>query len=72
MGSVLFRGLVFHTLSPSNRDQNRNSQNGTVTKTVLPSILARNILERDGAMSRVWVGIDELSYSVLTYNHNSV
>jgi len=36
MGSVLSRGLVFHTLAPSNRDQNRDSQNGTVTKTVTP------------------------------------
>ena len=35
-GSVLSRGLVLHTLAPSNRDQNRDSQNGTVTKTVTP------------------------------------
>jgi len=35
-GSVLSRGLVYHTLAPSNRDQNRDSQNGTVTKTVTP------------------------------------
>jgi len=36
MGSVLSRGLVCHTLAPSNRDQDRDSRNGTVTKTVTP------------------------------------
>jgi len=36
MGSVLSRGLVCHTLTYSNRDQNRDSQNGTVTETVTP------------------------------------
>ena len=35
-GSVLSRGLVLHILTPSNRDKNRDSQNGTVTKTVTP------------------------------------
>jgi hypothetical protein len=55
MGSVLSRGLVFHALAPSNRDQNRDSQNGTVTKTVMPW----NIREGDCAVTRVWVGIDE-------------
>ena len=33
-GSVCSRGLVLRTLAPSNRDQNRNFQNGTVTKFV--------------------------------------
>jgi len=36
MGSVLFRDLVCDTLAPSNRDKNRDSKNGTVTKTVTP------------------------------------
>ncbi len=36
MGSVPSRALVFHTLAPSNRDQIRDSQNGTVTKSVTP------------------------------------
>lgn len=35
MGSVLSRGLVFHAPAPSNRDQIRDFQNGTVTKTVI-------------------------------------
>jgi hypothetical protein len=34
--SVLSRSLVFHTLAPSDRDQDRDSQNGTVTITVTP------------------------------------
>ena len=38
-GSVRSRGLVLHTLAPSNRDQNRNFQNGTVTKTGVASEL---------------------------------
>jgi hypothetical protein len=35
-GSVLSRDLVLHTLTPSNRDKNRDFQNGTVTETVPP------------------------------------
>ena len=33
-GSVFSRGLAFHTLAHSNRDQNRDFWNGTVTETV--------------------------------------
>ena len=33
-GSVFSRGLAFHTLAHSNRDQNRDFWNGTVTGTV--------------------------------------
>jgi len=57
---VLSRDWVFHALAPSNRDQNRDSQNGTVTKTVM----SWNIQEEDYAVTRLWVRMDktEITY----------
>ena len=40
MGSVFSRGLAFHTVVPSNRDQNRNLRIGTVTETVMINLLS--------------------------------